>query len=122
VSIPAIITPTPPPVAPAPPPAPLPPPGAPVAIAFPAGSAVLPPVALATLKALAAQRGSRSIAVIGFGGAHAADPPVQAAALPLALNRARAVAANLISLGVPGSAIRLLALAQGNGATARVVN
>ena len=42
--------------------------------------------------------------------------------LPLALDRARAVAALLLASGVPASAIRIAAEPQGSGAAARLVN
>jgi outer membrane protein OmpA-like peptidoglycan-associated protein len=122
VNVPAVTAPTPLPVAPPPTPKPPPPPGPPVGIAFPHGSGLLPEDALATLKSLAAQRGARAIAVTGFGEATSDDPAAQAAALPLALDRARAVAAALGAFGVPGSALRLVALPAGGGAVARVVN
>ena len=122
VDVPAVTAPTPPPVAPPAPPAPPPAPGAPVAIAFPAGSAILPPAAQPSLKALAAQRGNRWIAVTGFGEASDDAPAVQTAALPLALDRARAVAAALGTLGVPGWALRIVALPGGSGAVARLVD
>ena len=123
IMVPAITAPTPPPVAPPAPPPPLPPPGVPVAIAFPPGSAVLSAAALAQLKALAQQRGARSVAVTGLGEASPGDSPAsQSAALPLALDRARAVAADLITLGVPAAVLRLTALPSGGGASARLVN
>ena len=122
VTIPTATAPTPPPVAPpAPPPAPLPP-GPPLAIAFPKGSAVLPPWVTPELRKLAAGRGARSIAVTGFGEAQSADPAAESAALPLGLNRARAVAAALRMAGVPDAALRIAAEPQGFGASARLVN
>ena len=45
----------------------------------------------------------------------------QAMALPLALERARVVAARLLALGVPSNAIRINAEAQGRGASARIM-
>jgi outer membrane protein OmpA-like peptidoglycan-associated protein len=120
---PAVPAPTPPPVAPPPaPPAPAKINGQPIAIPFAPGSAVLPPEALVPIKALARQRGAASIAVTGFGGATSSEPSAQTAALPLALDRARAVAALLLASGVPASAIRIAAEPQGSGAAARLVN
>jgi outer membrane protein OmpA-like peptidoglycan-associated protein len=119
---PAVTAPTPPVLAPPPPP-PVPGPNGPqVPIPFAAGSAVLPADALAPLKSLAKSRGLASIAVTGFGEATSSDPAVQAAALPLALDRARAVAAQLQVNGVPASAVRIAAEPQGSGAAARLVN
>jgi outer membrane protein OmpA-like peptidoglycan-associated protein len=120
---PAATAPTPPPVAP-----PAAPPAAPalsgqaVAIPFVAGSAVLPAEALAPIKALANRRGGASIAVTGFGEATSTDPGAQTAALPLAYDRARAVAAMLMADGVPGGVIRIAAEPHGSGAAARLVN
>ncbi len=122
VGPPATTAPTPP--EPAPPSAPpaAAPDGPQVAIPFAAGSAVLQGDALAPLVSLAKKRGAASIAVTGFGEAVSSDPAVQAAALPLALNRARAVAAQLVADGVPGTAMRIAAEPQGSGAAARLVN
>jgi len=120
---PAVIAPTPPPVAPPPPPPPAPVLDATaVAIPFAVGSAVLPTDALPPIKLLARRRGAAGIAVTGFGEATSTDPEAQAAALPLALDRARAVAAMLMANGVPGSVIRIAAEPQGSGAAARLVN
>ncbi len=122
VNVPAVTAPTPAPVAPPPGPAKPPAPGAPVAIRFPPGSAVLPEDAFATLQSLAKSRGSRNIAVTGFGEAAATDPAAQAAALPLGLDRARAVAGYLAHLGVPPTSVRVDASPAGGGAVARLVN
>ena len=120
---PTVTAPTVPPVAPPAPPAPVVVvKGQAVAIPFAAGSAVLPADALAPIKQLATSRGTNSIAVTGFGEATSSDPAAQSAALPLALNRARAVAAQLMTDGVPGTIIRIAAEPQGSGAAARVVN
>jgi len=119
---PAVVAPTVPPVAPPPPP-PVPKPnGPPVAIPFAIGSAVVPADSLAPIKLLVKTRGASSIAVTGFGEAASTDPAAQAAALPLGLDRARAVAAVLMANGVPGSAINITAEPQGSGAAARLVN
>jgi outer membrane protein OmpA-like peptidoglycan-associated protein len=93
-----------------------------VLIGFPPGSATLPVDSLAALKLLARQRGDRTISVTGYGEAAGSDATTQSTALPLAMARARAVATNLLAAGVPGSAIRINAEAQGNGAAARVIN
>jgi outer membrane protein OmpA-like peptidoglycan-associated protein len=96
--------------------------GSAVAIPFAAGSAVLPADALPPIKLLARRRGAASIAVTGFGEATSSEAAAQAAALPLALDRARAVAAMLMANGVPGNVIRIAAQPQGSGAAARLVN
>jgi len=126
-SLPGVVgftAPTPPaPTPPPPPPAPKPlVAGAPVLIGFPPGSATLPVDSLAALKLLARQRGDGTISVTGYGEAAGSDANTQSTALPLAMARARAVATNLLSAGVPGSAIRINAEAQGNGAAARLIN
>jgi outer membrane protein OmpA-like peptidoglycan-associated protein len=81
---------------------------------------VLPTSALASLKALTQQRGDATISVTGYGDASSSDAAAQSAALPLALARARAIAANLLASGVPGNAIRINAEAAGNGGVARL--
>ena len=121
VAIPVLTAPTPPAVPPPTPPAPPPAPGAPIAIAFPAASAVLPATARPTLQGLAQHRGTRAIAVTGFGDATGDSAAAQAAALPLALDRARAVAADLYALGVPPTEVRIAALPSGGGAAVRLV-
>jgi outer membrane protein OmpA-like peptidoglycan-associated protein len=117
----ATTAPTPPPATPVPP---APPPkivsGAPVPVAFPPGSAVLPTSALASLKALTQQRGDGTIEVTGYGDAASSDAVAQSSALPLALARARAIAANLLASGVPGNAIHINAEATGSGGVARL--
>jgi outer membrane protein OmpA-like peptidoglycan-associated protein len=122
LEVPAVTAPTPPPVPPPVPPAPPPPPGPPFAIPFPVGSAILPPSARPAINRFAAARGARMIAVTGFGEARSTDPAAQSAALPLALDRARAVANVLRAAGVPDAAIRIAAEPQGFGASARLVN
>lgn len=122
---PAAVAPTPSPATPAPPPPPPPPaptPGAPVLVAFPPGSATLPVESLGALKFLARQRGAQPVAVTGYGDAATSSPAAQSAALPLAIARARAIASNLLAAGVPASAIRINAEAQGAGGAARLVN
>jgi outer membrane protein OmpA-like peptidoglycan-associated protein len=96
--------------------------GAPVAVAFPPGSAVLPTSAFAALKALALRRADAPIAVTGYGDATSSDAAAQSAALPLALARARAIAANLLAAGVPANAIRINATATGSGGSAQLGN
>ena len=93
-----------------------------VAIAFPSGGAALPAPGLATVKSLAQRRGTGTVVVMGYGDAASAEPAVQSAALPLGLARARAVAEALRARGVPATAIRIGAEAEGAGATARITN
>ena len=114
-------TPVPQPVAPpAPPAAVAVPTGAPVAIGFADGSATLPDAVIPRLKALAAQRAGRRIAVAGFGGAADADQASQSRALPLAWERSGAIARALQAAGVPEGAITVTAQATGRGGIARL--
>jgi outer membrane protein OmpA-like peptidoglycan-associated protein len=92
-----------------------------VSVTFVSGSADLPATAAATLKTLAAQRGSGIIAVTGYGDASSSDPDAQSAALTLGLSRAQAMAAALTSAGVPRSAVQVDAEAIGRGGAARLV-
>jgi len=117
------VAPTPPPVRPPAvvPAAAVPVAGEPLAIGFPAGSAVLPPTQAVALQALAKQRGGGAINVVGFGEAKSTAPADQAAALPLALARARAVSQLLVAAGVPPNDVRIDAEAAGTGAAARIV-
>ena len=112
--------------APATPPAPPPPAaayaGGPVTVAFAPGSAVLPTSALVALKGLSQKRGDSPVAVTGYGEAASSVAAAQQAALPLALARARAIAANLLAAGVPATAIRVGAEAMGTGGAARIAN
>lgn len=99
---------------------------APVVPAAPAKIAVSPPLLIGfqperaivsrrdrrALVALAARRGAASIAAIGFA------PTRSAADLRLALLRATAIADVLTAAGVPGTAIRIEALASGHGGAA----
>jgi outer membrane protein OmpA-like peptidoglycan-associated protein len=91
-----------------------------VTVAFRPASAVLDSEAQQALRTLAAHRGDKTVQVIGYGDALTGDPAAQAAALPLALARARAIAAALAASGVPTSAIRLDAEAEGHGGAARI--
>jgi outer membrane protein OmpA-like peptidoglycan-associated protein len=115
----------PPPAVPAAPPPAASPPAAntanTVSVTFVSGSADLPATAAATLKTLAAQRGSGIIAVTGYGDASSSDPDAQSAALTLGLSRAQAMAAALTSAGVPRSAVQVDAEAIGRGGAARLV-
>jgi outer membrane protein OmpA-like peptidoglycan-associated protein len=91
------------------------------AIDFPRGSAALDDPALAAVKALAATRGDRGIAVTGYGDAASSDAVGQSAALGLGLSRAQAVATALVADGVPYARLRLSAEAAGRGASLRLL-
>lgn len=92
-----------------------------VPIDFAPGSTILPPAATAPLRALAAARHGRPVAAHGRGEAASSDPDVQAAAMRLGVQRARAIGAALVTMGVPAAAIRLDAQAAGRGGFARLV-
>jgi len=91
-----------------------------VRIGFAPGSDMLTGDDLAILKVFARTRGIHSIEVTGFGDVDSADAKAQAAGLELALGRARAVASYLTNVGVPPSALRIGAEAQGSGASAQL--
>jgi outer membrane protein OmpA-like peptidoglycan-associated protein len=122
--LPAGTLPTPPPSTPPPPPPPpkAAPAGSPVLVAFPPGSSTLPVESLVGLKLLARSRGDASVVIVGYGDTNAADAAAQSAAMPLALARARAIAANLLAAGVPAASLRITAEAQGQGGAARLTN
>jgi outer membrane protein OmpA-like peptidoglycan-associated protein len=62
------------------------------------------------------------VEVVGFGDATDSTPQVQAEGVDLALARARAMAAALNAAGVPPSAIRMSAQADGRGGAARLID
>jgi len=105
-----------------PPPPPVPAPvkvdGAPVSVAFAPGSAVLASSAADALGQVAARRGDATLLVGGFGAPGAV---ADAAALELAVNRARAIADALTAAGVPAADLRLLAMADGSGGFVQLV-
>lgn len=123
-SLPGVAAATAPTAPPEPPPHPAPPlpalPGA-LVVPFAPGSVLVSQDAVRSLRALAGQRGSASIAVTGYGEAASSDASVQAATLPLALDRALALALRLESGGVPAAAISINAEALGSGGAARIV-
>jgi outer membrane protein OmpA-like peptidoglycan-associated protein len=109
--------------APAPfaPPAPLPA-VPPVPVHFAPRSAVLtPPMQKALVNFVQASNGAH-IAVTGFGDAPDSAIAAQAAAMPLALERARAITVQLLASGVPPANVRTGARALGSGGLARLVN
>ena len=118
-----VTAPMPPPVAP-PPPKPKPGPiaGAPLAVPFALGSAVLSTGGDRAVQAFGRTRGTRAVAVTGYGDAASDDTTAQATALPLAFDRARAVAASLGRAGVPAAALRIAGEAVGHGATAKLID
>ena len=73
------------------------------------------------LHALAAQRGTGTILVRGFGDCASPDAQSQAQALTLASLRARSVGHALLAEGVPGKSILLRADAFGRGASVSLV-
>jgi outer membrane protein OmpA-like peptidoglycan-associated protein len=121
---PAITVPTPPPRPPpvVPPPPPVTAPGTAEAVPFTAGSAVLTPAARTALRQFAQRRGAAPIAVIGYGEAASSAPPDQSAALPLAWERAQAIAGALRAAGVPAGMLRLAAEATGRGGVATIAD
>jgi outer membrane protein OmpA-like peptidoglycan-associated protein len=122
VNVPAVTVPTPPPVAPPPPRPAVRTGNNAVLVGFPTGSTALPIEAQNALRGLAKRRGSAGVVVTGFGEAAFDDPAAQQAALPLALSRARAIAAVLAASGVPATSMRVDAQAEGQGGAARLVN
>ena len=110
---------------PSPPPSPAPaakPDGPPILLAFPPKTAILTPQAQTALTALALARGAACIRVGGFGGQDiAANDVPDAAALTLALYRARRIADGLTAAGVPPAKITLVAAAAGSGGFAQLV-
>ncbi len=95
---------------------------APVPVHFAPSSAVLtPPMQKALANFVQASNGAH-IAVTGFGDAPDSAIAAQAAAMPLALERARAITVQLIASGVPPANVRTGARALGSGGLARLVN
>jgi outer membrane protein OmpA-like peptidoglycan-associated protein len=88
---------------------------------FDQGSATLNDAALTDVKALAAVRGDRGIAVTGYGDATSSDPLVQSDSLTLGLSRAQALATALVAQGVPFARLRLNAESAGRGASLRLL-
>jgi len=116
-------------VAAAPPPQPapyVPPPPlpkvAPVMVGFAPGSAIITVPMDNALKALAHQRKTAHIEATGYGGAKTDAISVQAAAMPLAIERARAITVRLLASGVKRDQIRTEARATGTGGLARLTD
>jgi hypothetical protein len=112
---------------PLPEPAPYVPPGplpgvGPVPIQFAPHSAVLTPPMQKALLTLAQARQSARIDVTGFGDAPGPSISAQAAAMPLALERARAMVVQLMADGVAVTGIDAGARALGSGGLARLAD
>jgi outer membrane protein OmpA-like peptidoglycan-associated protein len=88
---------------------------------FDRGSAKLLDPALARVKALAAERGDRGIAITGYGDATSAGASEQSDALGLGLSRAQSLATALVAQGVPFARLRLNAESAGRGASLRLL-
>jgi outer membrane protein OmpA-like peptidoglycan-associated protein len=103
------------------PPAPLPA-ARPVPIRFAPHSAVLTPPMQKALLTLAQARGAAHIEVTGFGDAPGPSIGAQAAAMPLALERTRAMVVQLMADGVAVTGINAGARALGSGGLARLAD
>jgi outer membrane protein OmpA-like peptidoglycan-associated protein len=103
------------------PPAPLPA-IAPLLVAFPPGSAILTVRMQIRLKTFAASRKAARIAVTGFGDATGTAIDAQAAVMPLALERARAITVELLADGVAPTQLATDARALGRGGLARLID
>jgi outer membrane protein OmpA-like peptidoglycan-associated protein len=88
---------------------------------FDRGSSTLLDSARAQIKALAAERGDRGIAITGFGDATSAGATEQSDALGLGLSRAQSLATALVAEGVPFARLRLNAESAGRGAALRLL-
>ena len=86
-----------------------------VAVAFSAGSAVLPPSAPLDLRRFALAHRGVPVTVTGHGDDILPGPDPQSRALDLALRRAQAIAAALATSGIPAVNLRLHAEAAGRG-------
>jgi hypothetical protein len=94
----------------------------PVAISFPPRSAVLtPPMQHALIDLIVGRQGAR-IAVTGYGDATSDALADQQAAMPLALERMRAITVQLLTHGMPAADLVPSAEARGQGGLARLVD
>ena len=89
---------------------------------FSIGDAALPPSQIQALKAFLVHRSHQPIVITGLGEAASDTPDGQAAALSLALQRARAVAAALRLLHVDPADMHLSAQAFGRGVVLRLAS
>ncbi len=94
----------------------------PVAIAFPPRSAVLSAPMKRVLRQLVDSRQTARIAVTGYGDAASDNLADQSAAMPLALERSRAITVQLMADGLSARALEPSAQALGQGGLARLVD
>jgi outer membrane protein OmpA-like peptidoglycan-associated protein len=90
-------------------------------VSFDPGSSDLTVAEADAVKRFAAQRKGATIAITGYGDAASADPSAQAAALGLAIRRAKTVSDALKAAGVPPAAIQTGGEAAGRGAFIRLL-
>lgn len=98
------------------------PPVPPVPVAFAPRSAVLTAKMKRALQQLAASHQTARIAVTGYGDASSDALAAQSAAMPLALERARAITVQLMADGLPVRDLVPSAQALGQGGLARLVD
>lgn len=91
-------------------------------LGFAPGSDQLANDSRGALHALSARRHGGAIVITGYGDASSDQPDAQLVALDLGLRRARSVASELATLGVPASALHIDAAAFGRGASALLIN
>lgn len=92
-----------------------------VEVRFPRGSASLPIAAGPVLRSLVERRAGGTILVVAGGDAAAGALDRQAAALQVALRRARAIARLLREAGVPEASLQYEVSASGRGGSARLL-
>jgi outer membrane protein OmpA-like peptidoglycan-associated protein len=90
-------------------------------ILFPPGEAILRQSQMETLRQIVNERKKRRLEVTGLGEAVSDSPDGQAAAIDLALKRAKSVADGFVALHVPKDAIVLAAYAFGRGAEVKML-
>lgn len=90
-------------------------------VSFDPGSSALTTMTAEAVKQVALQRKGATVALTGYGDATASDPAAQAAALSLAVSRARAVSSALQAAGVPAGSIRMGGEAAGRGVLIRLL-
>jgi outer membrane protein OmpA-like peptidoglycan-associated protein len=90
-------------------------------VSFEPGSSALTPATTEAVKQIASHRNGHPIALTGYGDATSADPNAQAAAMNLAIARAKAVAGALRDAGVPATAIQVGGEAAGRGLSIRLL-
>jgi outer membrane protein OmpA-like peptidoglycan-associated protein len=90
-------------------------------LSFDPGSSALSPPTADAVKQIASHRNGHPIVLTGYGDAASSDPSAQAAAMELAIARAKAVAGALQAAGVPATAIQLGGEAAGRGVSIRLL-